>query len=120
MAKRTNTKDTVNKAQAIRDYSAKHPNDGPAAVVKALAAQGVDVTASRVSTVLRGGSTKKKNGSVDVDTIKKAAEFVKAHGDVDEALKAIEQVGEFITECGNAKKATAALEAYKAMAEVIG
>lgn len=73
--------------------------------------QGVDVTASRVSTVLRGGSTTKKNGSVDVDTIKKAAEFVKAHSDVDEALKEIKQVGEFITKCGNDKKALAALEA---------
>ncbi|QDU73758.1 hypothetical protein Pan97_07570 [Bremerella volcania] len=58
--------------------------------------------------------------TVDLDTIKTAAEFVKTHGNVEDALVAIDQVGDFITQCGNAKKAKAALEAYQAMAAVIG
>ena len=41
----------VNKSQAIRDYAAKHPSEGPTAIAKALAANGISVTPSFVSVV---------------------------------------------------------------------
>lgn len=115
----TNTTTTVvaepnNKAKAIRDYKAANPAAGPSEIAKALTAQGVEVNASRVSTVLKGGSGGSK---VDVEQIKKAAEFLKGFGGkADDAKKAIMSVGGFVSECGSPEKAVAALDAYAALA----
>jgi hypothetical protein len=105
-----------NKAQAIRDYHAGHPNAKPADVVKALAAQGVEVTAGRVSAVLRGNGGQK----VDVEQIKRAAEFVKGYkGKVEDAVAAINAVGRFVDDCGSAEKAVKAIEAFRAVAQYV-
>ncbi|PQO33169.1 hypothetical protein C5Y96_09930 [Blastopirellula marina] len=126
-AKRTNTaannanatdNNAPNKAEAIRQYHAENPNAGPSDIAKALKAKGVDVTASRVSTVLRPSS--KKKGGLDVDTIKVAAEFAKQYEGSVDAKAAIEKVGKFIDSCGSTEKALEALDAYHAVAEAIG
>jgi hypothetical protein len=113
----TTTATEPNKADSIRQYAAQHPEARPADIVKALAAQGVEVSASRVSTVLATG---KKKTAVDIDGVKNAAAFVKSHeGDVDGALEAIKSVGAFIDLCGGSEEAIAALEAYRTLADSI-
>ena len=107
----------VSKAQAVRDYHAEHPELGPSEISEALTKKGVEVTAGRVSGVLRSGTSR---GRVDVDTIKRAAEFVGQYkGKLADAVKAIETVGGFVESCGGAEKAKAALEAYEAVVAVV-
>lgn len=61
-----------------------------------------------------------KPPKVDVAQIKLAAEFVTNNGgDIENAIASIEYVGEFITRCGNAAKAKAALEAYQSVAQLL-
>lgn len=103
------------KSDLIRDWYKKNPKGTATQCMKALAAQGIEVGSSHCQQVKN-----ESKQTVDLETIKTAAEFVKQHGDVEDAIAAIDQVGEFITQCGNATKAKAALEAYKAMAAVIG
>lgn len=50
----------VNKSAAIRDYKTANPDAGPKAIVEALAAQGITVSAAQVSTTL--SMAKKKMG----------------------------------------------------------
>lgn len=108
----------TNKADAIRQYHAEHPEAGPAAVAKALAEQGIEVNASRVSTVLRGGHGAK--GGLNVDSIKLAAEFVKSSGMAPELAKdTIKAVGNFIDRCGGASKAVAAIEAFESVSAAL-
>lgn len=132
MAKRTTTPATVNapattatangknensKAKAIRAYKAGHPDAGPKEIAEALGKDGVEVTAGRVSAVLRSGTASSK---VDVDTIKRAAEFLRTfNGKVEEAVKAIDSVGQYVVACGGAEKAKAAIEAYQAVAALV-
>lgn len=112
----TTTPATVSKADAIRAYYKEHPELGPKDIAAALVKQGVDVTAGSVSGVLRTGMSRK----VDVDTIKRAAEFVGQYeGKLADAVKAIDAVGGFIESCGNAEKAKAALEAYETVVAVV-
>lgn len=107
----------TNRSQLIRNYAAANPTATPKQIVESLTADGHDVSSSLVSSVLsRGGSS----GKVDVDSIKTAAAFVKANGGkIADAKKAIEAVGTFIDECGSASKATAALDAYEALAAAL-
>ena len=85
--------------------------------MKALAAQGVEVTAGRVSAVLRSGNGGQK---VDVEQIKRAAEFVKGYkGKVEDAVAAINAVGRFVDDCGSAEKAVKAIEAFRAVAQYV-
>ena len=108
----------VSKAEAIRQYKAAHPEAKAKEIAAALTQQGVEVTAGRVSSVLRGPSGRNK---VDVETIRKASVFVQQYpGKLDEAVSAIEAVGQFIAECGGAEKAKAALEAFRAVSEAVG
>jgi len=108
---------TVSKAEAIRQYKAEHPDLGPKEIAAALTKQGVEVTAGRVSAVLRSGTSRNR---VDVDTIRRAAEFVTNYkGSIQDALKAIATVGQFVEQCGGADKAKAALEAYEAVAAAV-
>lgn len=114
----TATSADINKAEAIRSYHAEHTDAGPSEIAKALGDQGIEVTASRVSTVLRGP---RKSGGLDVDRLKVAADFAKAYdGSAAEAKEAIEKLGSFIEQCGGTKKALEALDAYQAVAEAIG
>ncbi len=50
----------VNRSQAIRDYLAKHPDDGPQAVMAALRKEKIRVTESLVSKVKYESASKKK------------------------------------------------------------
>lgn len=110
----------INKADAIRKYHAENPEAGPSAIAEALNAQGITVTASRVSTVLRGGK-KSRKGGLDVDRLKIAADFAKSYeGSAEEAKAAIEKLAKFIDECGGASNALEALDAYQAVADAIG
>jgi hypothetical protein len=112
---RTNGNGGTSKAEAVRQYHKEHPDAGPKEIAEALTKKGVEVTAGRVSAVLRSGGSK-----VDVDTIKRAAEFVANYkGSIKDALKAIETVGGFVEACGGADKAKAALEAYEAVAAAV-
>lgn len=106
----------TSKAEAVRQFKAEHPDLGPKEIAEALTKKGVEVTAGRVSAVLRSGGSK-----VDVATIRKASAFVQSYtGKLDEALRAIEAVGQFIAECGGPEKARSALEACRAVVEVVG
>lgn len=113
-----NTANTANKADAIRQYANDNPGVGPAAIAKALTAQGIEVNASRVSTVLRGGNGAK--GGLNVDSIKLAAEFVKSSGMAPELAKdTIKAVGNFIDRCGGAAKAVSAIEAFESVSAAL-
>lgn len=106
-----------NRSELIRQYKAAHPNAGPTEIAKALSENGHDVKASLVSSVLGG---KHKKGGLNVETIKIAAAFVKAHkGKVAEAQAAIREVGDFIDACGGSGEALAAIEAYQAVAAAV-
>jgi hypothetical protein len=111
------TTNGANKADAIRQYHAANPTAKPTEIAKALSAQGIEVNASRVSTVLNGG---KRRGGVQVETVKAAAAFVKAYGGkLESAVDAIKAVGSFVETCGSADDALAALEAYKELAAAV-
>ncbi len=60
MAKKKRT--GVNKSQAIRDHLAKHPDDGPKAIMAALRKKNVTVTARLASKVRSTSVGKKKRG----------------------------------------------------------
>ena len=107
MAKRKKT----TKAQAIRDYHAEHPDEGPTAVTEALKKLGYTVSPQQVSTTLSNSRRKKRAGGrrrrkaraassngrrksaatagINVDQIKQAAELVRACGGADAALEAV-------------------------------
>lgn len=111
---------TKSKADAIRDWFESNPEGTATQCAKALAEQGIEVGSGHCQQILnkrRGGSS---GGKVDVAQIKLAAEFVEANGgDVENAVASIEYVGGFITKCGNAAKAKAALEAYQSVAALL-
>ena len=114
----TNTE--INKSEKIREWFAANPEGTAVGAQKAMAELGITVGSShcqQVKNKLSGGTTSTK---VDVNTIKLAAEFVKSQdGDVETALAAIDQIGEFVSKCGSPAKAKAALEAYQAMAAAL-
>lgn len=111
----------VNRSEVIRKYKADHPNAGPSEIAKALAGEGLDVSSSLVSSVLNTGRRNGRSSGLSVETIKLAAEFVKAHkGKLEDAEASIKSVGTFIDSCGGADSALAALQSYRAVAEVIG
>lgn len=125
MAKKPNTTSTnnatttatANKSESIRNYHAANPNATPAEIAKALTEKGVEVSASRVSTVLANG---RRGSRVDVAKIKLASAFVKNFkGKVDDAETAIGTVGQFIDDCGSSTAAIAALSAFKELASAI-
>lgn len=104
-----------NRSQAIRDYVAANPNAKPSEIVTGLKAQGITVTPSLVSSVLRRGGER-----IDVQSIKATAEFIKGFkGGIPEAKTAIETVGGFVEKCGSASSALASLDAYEALAVVL-
>ncbi|MDB4793037.1 hypothetical protein OAG75_00185 [bacterium] len=114
--KTTATKTNQSKADHIRDWFAANEKGTAVQCQKALAEQGVEVGSGQCQQIL---NKKRGGGKIDVNTIKTAAEFVAAYGDIDAALEAIEGVGEFITKCGSPVKAKAALEAYQSVAAVL-
>lgn len=121
-APKTTTETTeINKSEKIREWFAANPEGTAVGAQKAMAALGITVGSGhcqQIKNKLNGGST--ASAKVDVATIKLAAEFVKTQdGDVETALAAIDQIGEFIQKCGSPAKAKAALEAYQAMAAVL-
>lgn len=99
----------INKSQAIRDYAAKNPKDGPTAVTKALAAKGIKVSPPQVSNVLSAAGKKKgakkrvakatggaAADKVSLDSLIDAQKFADKVGGVDSAkqlLGAIEKLG---------------------------
>ena len=103
------------KAEAVRKAHEEHPQWTHKRISTELARVGVELTPGRVSAVLRGPS----NDKVDVGTIKQASEFARAFKDIAAALKAIEQVGGFIDQCGGSQKAKAALETYQAVSAAV-
>ena len=118
-ARKTATKKTdpkISKADAIRDWFKENPQGTAVQCQKALAEQGIEVGSGHCQQIL---NKTKSGGKVDVNTIKLAAEFVESHGDVEQALTAIDSIGEFITTCGSPAKAKAALEAYQSVAAVL-
>jgi len=68
--KRAGKRDKVNKSQAVRDYHASHPDEGPTAISRALAKQGIEVRVPQVSNVL---TADKKKGKKKVKRNKQAA-----------------------------------------------
>lgn len=118
--KTTTAPTEINKSEKIREWFAANPNGTAVQAQKAMKELGIEVGSShcqQVKNKLNGSSTSAK---VDVETIKIAAAFVKTQdGDVETAIAAIDQIGEFISKCGSPAKAKAALEAYAAMAAVL-
>lgn len=113
------TNGTSNKAEAIRSYRAVNPDASPTAIVKALAAQGIEVTASRVSTVLGNGQTRRVK-MTPAEQVRAASEFVKNYqGGVDDAEEAIKKVGAFVEKCGGSDAALEALTMYREVAAVV-
>ncbi|MBI1347131.1 hypothetical protein GC163_12675 [bacterium] len=126
MAKRTTNKTTtepteINKSEKIREWFAANPEGTAVQAQKAMKELGIEVGSGhcqQIKNKLSGGST--ASAKVDVNTLKLAAEFVKTQdGDVETALAAIDQIGEFVSKCGSPAKAKSALEAYQAMAAVL-
>jgi len=125
MAAKKNTEATTttpavsaNKAEAIRNYAKDHPNQTKKEMVAGLAALGVEVTESRIYTVMRKGGSGGAN--VNVESIKRAAAFLKTFGGkADEAKDAINKVGGFVRECGSPEKAVASIDAYSAIAAAL-
>ena len=110
----------TNKAKSIRDYAAANPNQTKKEMVAGLKALGVDVTESRIYTVMRQSRNGSGGASVNVETIKRAAAFLKTYGGkADDAKDAINKVGGFVRECGSPEKAVAALDAYAAIAAAL-
>jgi len=108
----------ANKADAIRAFATANPNAKPSEIAKALSAQGVEVNASRVSTVL---NNKRRSPGVSVDSIKLASAFVKQYGGkIAEAEEAIQKVGKFVEECGGSDEALAALASFKELSAALG
>lgn len=105
---------TNTKSAAIREWFAANPTGTAVQCQKAMAAQGIEVGSSHCQQVKNESKQR-----VDVETIKIAAAFVKQNGDVKKSLAAIDEVGEFINQCGSPAKAKAALEAYEAMAAAL-
>lgn len=105
---------TNTKSAAIREWFAANPTGSAVQCQKAMAAQGIEVGSSHCQQVKNESKQR-----VDVETIKIAAAFVKQNGDLKKSLAAIDEVGEFINQCGSPAKAKAALEAYQAMAAAL-
>ena len=97
------------KTQAIREYLAAHPTDGPAAVVAGLKAQGIMVKANLVGAIKYGKARGKRprpsvrvaarrttgNGSITVEQlleVKKLADSIGGVEQVRSALEALEQL----------------------------
>ena len=97
------------KTQAIREYLAAHPTDGPAAVVAGLKAQGITVKPGLVSAIKYGKPRGKRtrpsvrvaarrttpNGSITVEQlleVKKLADSIGGAEQVRSALEALEQL----------------------------
>jgi putative heme degradation protein len=109
----------ANKSDAIRTYAAEHPEAKAKDIAAALTAAGVEVSAGRVSGVLRQGKAT-KSATVNVEAVKSAAAFVTGFGgSVEDALTAIETVGKFVDLCKSSAKAKAALEAYQALSAAL-
>jgi hypothetical protein len=114
----TTTTTETNKAESIRNYAKDHPNQTKKEMVAGLKALGVEVTESRIYTVMRKGGS--GGASVNVESIKRAAAFLKSFGGkADEAKDAIQKVGGFVKECGGPEKALGALDAYAAIAAAL-
>lgn len=99
----------VNKAQAIRDYSVKHPEAGPSAIAEALnASHGWSISAQYVSTIKssdrrRLGVTGKRGrpaGStkeISVQKLKKAKQLAEELGGVQQARAALDALADLIS-----------------------
>ncbi len=114
MAKRKATKKKeqsaagVNKAQAIRDYSAKNPEAGPSAIAEALNdTHGWEISAQYVSTIKssdrrRVGTTGKRGrpaGStkeLSVQKLKKAKQLAEEMGGLQQARAALDALADLI------------------------
>jgi hypothetical protein len=134
MAKRSTTTRTTNdrhaevnavsqnKADAIRAYKAEHPEARPADIVRGLAEQGVEVTASRVSTVLGNGSARRRTSKLTpAEQVRAASEFVSAYSSTDplDAEEAIKAVGAFVERCGGSDAALEALAMYRELSAIV-
>ncbi|MEM6328708.1 MAG: hypothetical protein AAF790_00510 [Planctomycetota bacterium] len=109
-AKKAPVKRKVNKSQAIRDYKAAHPDEGPTAIATALSKTGIKVVPAQVSNVLtnaakktgggggqgRGGKAGAKAGDkVSLSSLMDTQAFVEKVGGVDSAkqlLGAVEKL----------------------------
>ncbi len=85
----------VNKSQAIRDYQAKNPGDGPKAVAKALKKEGIKVSAAFVSTIKSTDKRKSMGtlasiGDSSMADIFDAKKFVDRAGGIDKAISAVQ------------------------------
>lgn len=107
----------VVKADAIRNWFKENPDGTATQCEKALKEQGIEVSSGHCQQV----KNKSKAGTkVDVNQIKLAAAFVKENdGNIESAIAAIDQVGEFIKQCGTPEKAKSALEAYQSVADML-
>lgn len=99
----------VNKAKAIREYSAKHPEAGPSAIAEALnETHGWEISAQYVSTIKssdrrRMGITGKRGrpaGStkeISVGKLKKAKQLAEELGGVQQARAALDALAELMS-----------------------
>ena len=107
----TTAAEKTTQADSVRDYRKRNPEAGPKKIADALCADGVEITAARVSAVLRQDGA--SNGKVTVDQIKLAASVLKTAGSVDAALESIEAAGavvDLLKACRSPEKAKEALK----------
>lgn len=93
----------VNKARAIKDYMASHPQASPAEVAAELSKQGIEVTANYASNVksIKKKATKKKRGSTKKKiTTEKAAEEATPFENVKEAGLLMYQALDLVLKAG--------------------
>ena len=96
----------VNKSQAIRDHLAKHPDDGPKAIMVALRKKNITATASLVSQVKYASVGKKNRKSRK----KKAATTQPTVSDKI-SISTLVQAKKMADQLGGIEKAKAALSA---------
>ena len=107
MAKRNTTTqvevtESKSKKQQVLDYKTQHPDASPTDIVAALAKKDVAITAAHVSTILtcQNGSRGSKSADRLREDLKKARDFAKSFRSIDEAIKQIEAVRDFVDEYG--------------------
>ncbi len=81
----TTTEQPINKSDSIRQWFAANPNGTAVQCQRAMAELGIEVGSSHCQQIKNQSKQK-----VDLDSIKLAAAFVRANGDVAKAIEAID------------------------------
>jgi arginine repressor len=105
----------TSKKQQVLEFKSQNPEATPKDIAEALSKQGVEITAAHVSTILTRKDGAAGGKSVDrfKENLKKAKDFAKGYKNIEEAIKSIRSLGQFVDACGSSTAAIQALEGYR-------